>query len=137
MCRFAATAYSERNGFHGTRDQRLGPVAIEKAFLIRGAFVVGCGGAERFSRGQILIEKNELLAAAPLEPLVVRLRVVEKTLQDHEKKGAELAPFSIGARVGFALDQISEKRLGQILRIVRRVASSPNERIKRRPIVAA
>ena len=67
--------------------------------------------------------------------MVVRIR--EQILQGGEEERAELPLLPIDPRVDFVLDQVGEKALGEVLRIVDRIAPAAHESVERRPISLA
>ena len=80
--------------------------------------------------------KKNLSATAFERPFAVG-SVREKIFQGGKQKRTELALLSIDASVYLVFDQVREKALRQILRIVHGVSASAHETIKRRPIYLA
>src|SRR5437588_13132488 len=60
--------------------------------------------------------------------------VGEEILERGKQKRSELALLSIYPRVDFLFNQISEKTLGKVLRIVHGMPAAAHETVKRRPI---
>src|SRR2546422_6001634 len=58
----------------------------------------------------------------------------EEILERGKQKRSELALLSIYPRVDFLFNQISEKALRQVLRIVHGIPAAAHESVKRRPI---
>ena len=73
-------------------------------------------------RGLIQLHRQETAAALLRAVIVTRVR--QKVFQGAEEKRTEPSFLSIRARVGTGLDEVSEKALGQILRIVRPISLS-------------
>ena len=74
------------------------------------------------------------MAAAAFEGFFAVARISEEILDRGEEKGAKLALPPIGPGVDFVFNEVSEKALREVLRIMRRVAPAADESIKRRPI---
>ena len=77
------------------------------------------------------------MPATTFEGALAIRSVGEEIFQGREQKGTELTFLSIDARVDFALNQIGEKALRKILRVVHGVAAAAHEIVKRRPISLA
>ena len=58
----------------------------------------------------------------------------QEILQGGQQKGSELALLSIGTGVDLVFNQIREKTLGKVLRIVDGVPAAAHETVKRRPV---
>src|SRR6266404_1802158 len=66
--------------------------------------------------------------------MCVVVGVGEEILERGKQKRSELALLSIYPRVDFLFNQVSEKALRQVLRIVHGIAAAAHESVKRRPI---
>src|SRR5438132_13921070 len=66
--------------------------------------------------------------------MCVVVGVGEEILERGKQKRSELALLSIYPRVDLVLNQISEKALRQVLRIVHGIAAPAHESVERRPI---
>src|SRR5438552_4237132 len=66
--------------------------------------------------------------------MCVVVGVGEEILERGKQKRSELALLPIGARVDLVFDQISEKALREVLRIVHRIPAAAHESVKRRPV---
>src|SRR5437773_11035220 len=85
----------------------------------------------------LFMQRQKILSATPLErPFTIR-SVREKIFQGSEQKRTEPAFLPINAGVNFMFDEVSEKALREILRIVHAVAAAAHKTVKRRPISLA
>ena len=122
-------------------DQRGSPPFFEK--LVLGARRERTGGRlrrnerGRFHGKEFLAQGQELAAAPAFESLRVRAGIGQEVLERCQQESAESAPVRIGPGIQAILQHVSEERLGKILGIAGRVATTPHERVNRRPVAAA
>ena len=77
------------------------------------------------------------MSAAAFERSLAVGSVRKEIFHGSEQKRTEPAFLPIDASVDFVLDQVGEKALREILRIVHGVSAAAHETVKRRPIVLA
>src|ERR1043166_5171740 len=83
-------------------------------------------------RGFVQLHQQGTAAAFLCAVTVTRVR--QEMFQRAEKKRTKAPLLSIGARIGAGLDQMGEKPLSQILRILRSISLSSQEGVQRAPI---
>jgi hypothetical protein len=106
---FAPTAYSERSVFMARVTSASAQCHSKRRSSLPGLSVLGRSSAERLDRGEVGIEKDELLIAATFEALLVIALAGEEALQDHEQEGAELSLLAIRAGVRLGFNQVGEE----------------------------
>jgi len=87
--------------------------------------------------GLLFVQRQKIACAAALQRTFAVGSVCEKILQRGKKERTELALLPISARVDLMFDQISEKALRKVLRIVHGIPAAAHETIKGRPISLA
>jgi hypothetical protein len=65
------------------------------------------------------------------------MHVGKKTLQDDQENRPEFPLVAIATCIRLRLNQVNEERLRQILRIVSAKHAAADERVERRPVIAA
>jgi hypothetical protein len=124
-----------REPFQSSGDQRSCPAAIEGSICtIRGTMSL----EKRLCIFDLLfVQRKEILSAAAFERPFVVGSVRKKIFQGGEQKRTEFTFLPVDAGVNFMFQQIGEKALREILRIVHSVPATAHETVKRRPIYLA
>ena len=90
---------------------------------------------KRFRLSDLLfMQRQKILAATTLERSFAVGSVREEIFQRGEQKRTEPALLRINTGVDFMFDQISEKALREILRIMDGITAAAHKTVKRRPI---
>jgi len=87
--------------------------------------------------GLLFVQRQKIACAAALQRTFAVGSVCEEILQRGKKERTELALLPISARVDLMFDQVSEKALREVLRIVHGIPAAAHETIKGRPISLA
>lgn len=116
------------------RDQRHGPALLVELLLIQRRDLAG---VQLFDGVQFVIQKHDFPVATPFRGPLFFPGVGEVILQRREQERPKLTARALGLAVDFFAENMAEKTLDQVLRIRRGIAATPNETVKRRPIVAA
>ena len=85
----------------------------------------------------LFIQRQKVLSAAAFEGSFASASVCQKIFERNKHKRTEPALRAIDSGVNLTFDQISEKTLGEILRIVHSVTAAAHETVERRPISLA
>src|SRR6266436_6816629 len=121
-----------REPFQSSGDQSFRPTAIEDLILRVCGSVILEKGFRLFDL--LFMQRQKTLSATALQrPFPIR-SVCKEIFQGGKQKRAEPAFPLIDAFVDLVLEEVSEKALRQILRIVHRVSAAAHKTVKRRPI---
>src|SRR4029077_7159520 len=121
-----------RQPIQSSRNQSLRPAAIEEAiFVARTAVSL----EKRLRLFRLRFIQRQKISCTPTlqRPFPVN-SVGDKILYGCQQKRTELAFLPIRTGVNFIFEQVSEKTLGEILRIVHSVPPTAHEIVKRCPI---
>ena len=83
------------------------------------------------------MQRQKVLSATALERLLAVGKVREEIFQRGKKKRSKPAFLPIDTFVDFVFDQVGEKALREILRIVHAVSAATHETVQRRPVSLA
>src|SRR6266516_5338916 len=121
-----------REPFQSSGDQRSCPATIEDSiFTTRRTMSL----EKRLRIFDLLfMQRKKILSAATFERPFAVGSVRKEIFQGSKQKRTEPALLPIDASVYFVFDQVSEKALRQILRIMHGVSAAAHETVKRRPI---
>src|SRR4029453_1890605 len=124
-----------REPFQCSGDQRSCPAAIEDSiFATRRTMSL----EKRIRIFYLLcMQRKKILSAAAFERPFAVASVRKKIFHGSKQKRTESALLPIDANIYFVFDQVLEKALRQILRIVHDVSAAAHEAVKRRPIYLA
>ena len=88
----------------------------------------------RFSLGQVQIKRHELLLSTAFDRAHAFALLQQKILQRTKQERPQAALLLIRPSQSVVFKQMDKKTLDDVLRVSRRVAATPNERVKRRPV---
>src|SRR5215470_17802863 len=124
-----------RDPFQSSGDQRGGPAAIEEPIFTTGRTM----SLEKRLRifDLLFMQRKKILSAATFERPFALGSVRKKIFQRSKQERTEPALLPIDASVYFVFDQVREKALREILRIMHGVSATAHETVQRRPIYLA